>query len=124
MWERVSSSEKRLVFLRSRRIAGAVVQQRRRKGKVQNLLGNFLRGQDEIRQTGVDRAAGHAVKLGAFRRLRDDKAAAFFDRLDPVGTVRPGAGTNTTTIAFSRFSSAREVKKISIGWLSGAGVIV
>ena len=99
------------------------MQQRRRKGKVQNLLGNFLRGQDEIRQTGVDRAAGHAVKLGAFRRLRDDKAAAFFDRLDPVGTVRPGAGQYDDNRLFPLFLGQGGKKDIN-RVVERAGVIV
>ena len=61
-------------------------------GKTQDFLGQLAGGQNNIRQSCVDGAAGHTVELGAFRVLEKMTARAHSSR-----------------------SSAREAKKISMG---------
>ena len=61
---------------------------RDRPGDMGHLAGDAVRVQDQVREAGRDRAPGHAVKLGALRRLDDDQAVPVLDRPDPVCPVR------------------------------------
>ena len=60
---------------------------RDRPGDMGHLTGDTVGVENEVGEACRDGAPGHAVKLGALRRLCDDQPVALLDLPDPVGPV-------------------------------------
>src|SRR3954471_17964645 len=68
----------------------------RMMGEAGDALGNLRRRQNEIGDTGGNRATRHAIELGSRRLLYEGHPALAFDRLESQSAVRRGSREHHT----------------------------